>query len=188
MRSAAVRDPRLLLALAASLALHGALLAATRAPGHAAHIEGFMPMSVVLTPAATATHSHAVAVPRAAAVPAAPSITSAEGEHGETATPENDNAVVEARHDVAALANPPPPYPLAARRQGIEGRVLLRVHVDTDGQCDAIHVLASSGSPLLDAAASTGVRRWRFQPATRAGTPVASWVDVPIAFRLTAAR
>ena len=37
---------------------------------------------------------------------------------------------------------------------------------------------------VLDDAALQTVRRWRFVPARRGDTPVESWVDVPIIFRL----
>ena len=86
---------------------------------------------------------------------------------------------------VAYAANPPPPYPLVARRLGKEGLVLLEVVVAPDGRAAAVRVLRSSGFPPLDDAAMTTVRdRWRFVPARQGGTPVESRVTVPIRFRL----
>jgi len=86
---------------------------------------------------------------------------------------------------VAYAANPPPPYPLVARRLGKEGLVLLEVVVAPDGRAAAVRVLRSSGFPPLDDAAVTTVRdRWRFVPARQGGAPVESRVTVPIRFRL----
>src|SRR5262245_6381627 len=90
---------------------------------------------------------------------------------------------------VAYGTNPPPPYPLVARRLGKEGLVLLEVVVAPDGRAAAVRVLQSSGFPPLDEAAVTTVReRWRFLPAREGGTPVESRVTVPIRFRLEDAR
>jgi protein TonB len=92
--------------------------------------------------------------------------------------------IVEARADVAALNNPKPAYPLAARRRGVEGRVLVSAHVHADGSCAEVRLKRSSGHVLLDESALDAVRRWRFLPARRAGAPIDSWVDVPVSFRL----
>ena len=85
---------------------------------------------------------------------------------------------------VAGLANTPPAYPLAARRSGAEGRVVLRVWVSAGGAVEAVTVAVSSGHELLDEAARRGVAGWRFVPGRLAGVPVAASVDVPVVFRL----
>jgi protein TonB len=83
--------------------------------------------------------------------------------------------------------NPQPPYPLAARRLGLEGTVVLRVVVAPDGAPASVVVLQSSGHPVLDSSALETVRtRWRFVPARRNGIPVEDSVQVPIRFRQTA--
>ena len=94
-------------------------------------------------------------------------------------------AVVAPRYAGGGIANPPPRYPYMARRRGKEGQVLLRVRVTADGNAATVRVRRSSGYPLLDAAAATAVRSWRFHPASRGGRPVAGAVDVPVAFTLT---
>lgn len=87
---------------------------------------------------------------------------------------------------VAYGQNPPPLYPLAARRLGIEGVVELRVLVTPDGHADDVHVVSSSGHAMLDESAVATVRsRWRFVPAQRDGVPVADYVRFPIRFRLS---
>jgi protein TonB len=134
-------------------------------------------LEVFLAPAAEPASRSATRTPAAVATAsAAPAAESAE-----RAT---DEARVEARHDVAGLNNPKPHYPLAARRRGLEGRVVIAAHVGTDGLCHEANVRRSSGHELLDTAARDSVRRWRFIPARRGDTPVDSWVDVPVTFRL----
>lgn len=93
-------------------------------------------------------------------------------------------SVTEARHDVAALNNPKPHYPFAARRQGIEGSVVLLVLVRADGSCGGVMVKQSSGYPVLDMAALETVRKWRFIPARRGAHAVETRVQVPVTFRL----
>jgi protein TonB len=80
---------------------------------------------------------------------------------------------------------PRPVYPEAARKDGKEGRVLLRVLVDEEGQSKIVEVNRSSGSPILDQAAVEAVKRWRFSPARYGDVPAASWVKIPVDFRLT---
>jgi len=81
--------------------------------------------------------------------------------------------------------NPKPPYPLIARRLGVQGVVILRVHVREDGRVAAVELAHSSGFTLLDESATRTVREsWRFLPARIDGTPVSSWVEVPIRFVL----
>lgn len=86
--------------------------------------------------------------------------------------------------DAAYLDNPLPDYPLAARRLGLQGAVILRVLVSPAGLPTEIKLAQSSQSSLLDDAALRAVRRWRFVPGRRGDTPVAAWVEVPIRFRL----
>jgi protein TonB len=82
------------------------------------------------------------------------------------------------------LDNPAPVYPGSSRRQGEQGRVMLRVLVNAAGTADDVQVRTSSGFPRLDESARETVRRWRFVPAKRGAEPVAAWVLIPISFRL----
>lgn len=81
--------------------------------------------------------------------------------------------------------SPKPFYPESARREGKEGRVLLRVLVDQEGKSKTVEVSGSSGSETLDHAAAEIIKRWRFSPARYGDEPVESWVRIPIDFRLT---
>jgi protein TonB len=95
-----------------------------------------------------------------------------------------EEPVTPASFNAGYLHNPRPAYPAPARRQGWEGTVRLRVRVTEDGRAGQVDIHRSSGYDPLDEAALDAVRRWRFTPAQRGDTPVASWVIVPIAFHL----
>jgi TonB family protein len=83
---------------------------------------------------------------------------------------------------------PKPEYPAPARREGKEGRVLLRVLVDEQGKSKSVEIDNSSGSEALDRAAAEAIKRWRFSPARYGNKSVESWVKIPIDFRLTDAQ
>ncbi|HEX9147402.1 MAG TPA: energy transducer TonB [Candidatus Binatia bacterium] len=80
---------------------------------------------------------------------------------------------------------PKPLYPERARKEGQQGRVLLRVLVDQEGKSKTVEISGSSGSETLDRAAVEAIRLWRFSPAHYGDKPVESWVRIPIDFRLT---
>jgi protein TonB len=77
-----------------------------------------------------------------------------------------------------------PTYPSTARRLGVQGTTLLRVHVLEDGRVGEVDVEQSAGHPDLDQAATNAVRRWRFEPARRGEQAVAMWVRLPVEFRI----
>ena len=82
------------------------------------------------------------------------------------------------------LHNPRPPYPLAARRMGYHGKVVLNVEVLAEGRAGEVLLQQSSGHDLLDQAALQTVKTWRFTPAKRLGQPVTHWFLVPIKYSL----
>ena len=63
-------------------------------------------------------------------------------------------------------------YTVAAKTEGIEGKLKLRLTVAADGSVSDVEVLASV-EPALDAVAVAAARQWRFTPALRCGKPVA---------------
>jgi periplasmic protein TonB len=93
--------------------------------------------------------------------------------------------VTEPRGYAGYLSNPAPVYPSAAQKRGLEGRVVLKVHVLANGRPDNIAVAKSSGHEILDAAAVTAVTSWVFEPAKRGQTPIDGWVNVPLNFKLS---
>src|SRR5665213_4102332 len=78
-----------------------------------------------------------------------------------------------------------PPYPKESVHLKEEGRVLLAVTIGTDGAVSHASVSKPSGHQRLDVAAVQYVKsHWRWQPATRAGKPVASNTRVSVLFKL----
>ena len=80
--------------------------------------------------------------------------------------------------------NPPPVYPMIARRKGYEGVVLLSVEVLSDGRVAQVKIKKSSGYAVLDTSALEAVKGWKFEPARRTDIPVTVWVHVPVKFVL----
>jgi len=92
-------------------------------------------------------------------------------------------ATIPPTFSAAYLHNPPPSYPAAARRLGVEGTVMLKVLVSKEGKALEIEVAQSAGE-ILDKSAVEAVKNWRFVPARRGDVPYDEWVHVPLAFRL----
>lgn len=76
-------------------------------------------------------------------------------------------------------------YPRESTRDKEQGTVMLRVLVGVDGVPQEIEIERSSGFVRLDRAAKAAVMKWRFEPGTRNGQPIAAYGLVPIAFKLT---
>jgi protein TonB len=118
------------------------------------------------SPPAPAAPSPSPAPPAPAAAPAAPAKESA------------------AISGLASLGNPPPEYPGAALRKGMEGRVILRIKVLPNGRAGTVEVTKSSGKQVLDDAAVETVRNWKFIPAKRGDTPIEGFATQTIDFKL----
>ncbi|CQR74813.1 transport protein TonB [Sporomusa ovata DSM 2662] len=79
---------------------------------------------------------------------------------------------------------PKPRYPQAARRDGWEGNVLLRIRVETDGSVTVLSVLEGGRSDIEESAVET-VSQWRYSPdRDENGEPVAASKSIRIKFNL----
>jgi len=78
-----------------------------------------------------------------------------------------------------------PQYPLMARRQGVAGRVVLRLTIDDCGRLIDVEVVEEAPYGFV-AAAVTAVKRSSFYPAQVDGRPVVSRALLPIRFSLKA--
>ena len=101
-----------------------------------------------------------------------------------SATTDAPAAIVMPSSSAAYLNNPRPSYPSISRRMGEQGKVMLRVFVNAQGQPEQIQIQQSSGFDRLDKAAVDAVRRWKFTPGSRNGVAEAMWNIVPINFVL----
>lgn len=82
------------------------------------------------------------------------------------------------------LNNPPPQYPIRARRRKEQGTVMLDVFVSTAGTSKWVAIGQSSGIDILDEAALEAVKQWKFVPARRGSEIVEAKVRVPVIFKL----
>jgi protein TonB len=82
-----------------------------------------------------------------------------------------------------ALDTPDPKYPEKLRKKRIEGHVVLKLIVGTDGAAHEITVDRSGGTDF-DREALKAVQRWKFQPATKDGEAVNAMINVEVNFRL----
>lgn len=86
--------------------------------------------------------------------------------------------------DEFLVGNPPPRYPLIARRKGWEGTVVIDIQVSGDGWVRAARIEKSSSYTVLDDAALGAVRKWRI--ALNGSSDGADLkFRVPVVFRLT---
>jgi TonB family protein len=104
-------------------------------------------------------------------------ISSAVGVEQKTALPEIPPA--EAGQHIIAQSNPT--YPAIAKAKSIQGKVLLRVTITTEGHVSNVRVI--SGHPFLIAAAIEAVKKWEYRPFIVNGVPgpVDTVLEVPFA-------
>jgi len=104
------------------------------------------------------------------------------------ARPEGSAAVSNspASEDVTYRRMNPPAYPPAAVVARISGNVMLKVHVDAQGNPESAIVdsLDPPAAAVLSDAAIAAVLRWKFNPALRDGVAVADDIRVPVEFRV----
>jgi TonB family protein len=74
----------------------------------------------------------------------------------------------------------PPVYPADAKRQHVEGSVVLHVIVGKNGEVKKLDVI--SGSPLLSDAAIDAVKRWTYKPYLLNGEPVEVETTITVNF------
>jgi protein TonB len=75
-------------------------------------------------------------------------------------------------------------YPPAAVDNGVEGKVILRFVVSTDGSVRRIEILRSV-DPVLDQEAIRVISKMpKWKPGKNNGTPAAVWFSVPVFFKI----
>ena len=76
-----------------------------------------------------------------------------------------------------------PEYPERAKRKHVEGLVVLKALVGTDGTIKDVKVV--SGDPLLVDAVSKAVRGWLFKPYAPEGKPIEFETQITVNFSLS---
>ena len=77
----------------------------------------------------------------------------------------------------------PADYPPVARAAHIEGHVLIKAIVGTDGSVVQAQII--SGHPMLSREALLSVSKWRYQPVLHDGSPVEVATTVTVEFKLS---
>ncbi|HEY2626208.1 MAG TPA: TonB family protein [Candidatus Udaeobacter sp.] len=97
-------------------------------------------------------------------------------------TPIKAQAMTMSRAKALAINSPRPQYPYEARSRHITGSGVCVVTVDPgSGNVTGATMTQSIGNPILDNAALSAFREWRFRPGT------VSQVRIPITFTMTGA-
>lgn len=77
-----------------------------------------------------------------------------------------------------------PDYPGAMIRQGVEGKVTVRVIIGADGRVTDVERLAATSEAFWLETRRHALRKWRFRPATRDGLAVGGTRVLTVHFRL----
>ncbi len=80
--------------------------------------------------------------------------------------------------------NPAPGYPRLAKKRGYQGTVILEVLVTKEGRAGKVNLFQSSRYSVLDDAAVSSVKKWRFEPGEKGDKKVDMWVKIPIRFQI----
>ena len=76
----------------------------------------------------------------------------------------------------------PPAYPFSAKRDRIEGRVIIEIEVTAEGAVGYVGVVESFPEGVFDACAMLAAKGYRFRPGMKDGKPVSTFVKMPISF------
>lgn len=76
-----------------------------------------------------------------------------------------------------------PHYPTELLRRQVEGSATVRVTIDEKGALVAVEIVSAT-HPEFAKAAEESVRKWKFSPGVKDGSPVTSQLTFPIRFKL----
>ncbi|HXU14372.1 MAG TPA: energy transducer TonB [Terriglobales bacterium] len=76
-----------------------------------------------------------------------------------------------------------PIYPTMAKTVGVQGQVLIKAIISTEGKIEQAKVV--SGSPLLSSAALDAIRQWLYRPYLLNDKPVEVETEITVNFYLT---
>lgn len=78
-----------------------------------------------------------------------------------------------------------PLYPYRAKRRNLDGKVVVKFLVSDAGDVRKPSVIEAEPSGIFEENTLQAIRRWRFKPGYYKGKPVATWVILPIHFKLS---
>lgn len=85
----------------------------------------------------------------------------------------------------AVLRKVEPRFPEAARTMGLTGRVVAKLLVGADGRVSRISILEASPHGIFEQDVLKALKQWEFKPGYYRNQAVATWVVLPINFRLS---
>lgn len=89
-----------------------------------------------------------------------------------------------ATYKLGSKKNPHPPYPMIARKEGWQGKLILNVFVNKNGKVKNVELLKSSGYKILDNVSLQTVKKWSFKPAQLGKRYVEDNIKIPLRFVL----
>jgi periplasmic protein TonB len=101
-----------------------------------------------------------------------------------SATTANQPAASGGTHGAVLVRNVSPRYPTTAVRSNQEGWVEVTFTITPEGNVDDVKVVDAEPRHVFDRAAVEAVSRWKYQPATQDGSPIASQDKRRIVFKL----
>ncbi len=98
---------------------------------------------------------------------------------------------------VADAGNKPPAYPGELRDGGVEGEVVVKLHVHRDGTVKGAKILRSTNTATgedakaaadkaFKGAVIAAIKAWKYTPSKLDGAPISVWIIVNFPFKLTA--
>jgi len=99
-------------------------------------------------------------------------------------TPPSPPQIVDASLDPRYASRFQPEYPPSLARNEVEGVVVVRVLIGTDGRVKAVEQVSSREPAFFAATQRQALSQWRFRPATRDGVAVESWRTMTVRFRM----
>ena len=99
-------------------------------------------------------------------------------------SPISKNIKSRAKYKIGTIENPHPEYPMIARKKGWQGKLLLAVHVDKNGNVLNVHVKETSGFEVLDKVSIKTLSDWKFLPARLGDNYVEDNLNIPVSFKL----
>jgi TonB family protein len=97
----------------------------------------------------------------------------------------------------ADAGNKPPAYPQELRDGGVEGEVVVKLHVHRDGTVKGAKILRSTNTATgedektaadkaFKGAVIAAIKAWKYSPSKLDGEPISVWIIVNFPFKLTA--
>jgi protein TonB len=83
------------------------------------------------------------------------------------------------------LRSIPPEYPYGAKRNRVEGEVVVRMLVTSKGVPTNLSIESATPANVFEKAALSAAKRWKFRPGRYKGQAVDTWVLLPFNFELT---